>query len=72
MVCIAMSPAGRFATQGLPRRHPFETDEAPQVVDEILHPDFRPRADNADRANKLTALGHCLMTEHMLDTRAHR
>jgi hypothetical protein len=33
-------------------RHPFKTNEAAHVVDEVRHSDFVPRADDADGAHE--------------------
>jgi hypothetical protein len=52
-------------------RHPFKTNEAAHVVDEVRHSDFAPRADDADGAHELGSHAVLLITKYMLDAGAY-
>src|ERR1700682_3383738 len=51
--------------------HPFKTNEASHVVDEVGHSDLAPRADDADGAHELGSHAVLLITKYMLDAGAH-
>src|ERR1700730_4151905 len=52
-------------------RHPFKTNEAAHVVDEVRHSDFAPRANDADGAHELSSHAVLLITKYMLDAGAN-
>src|SRR6202521_4602349 len=52
-------------------RHPFKTNKAAHVVDEVRHSDLAPRADDADGAHELGSHAVLLITKYMLDAGAH-
>jgi hypothetical protein len=52
-------------------RHPFKTNEAAHVVDEVRHSDFAPRADDADGAHEFGSHAVLLISKYMLDAGAH-
>src|SRR5215217_570320 len=81
-VCAARPPSVRprhawrwaFPPPGALRRlcrHAFEHAEAAHVIDQVLHPDLRLGADQADGADQFAAHDVRLVGEHVLDPGAH-
>jgi hypothetical protein len=60
---LGLSPAWRVGSPGR-GRHPFKTNKAAHVVDEVRHSVFAPRANDADGAHELGTHAVLLITKY--------
>jgi hypothetical protein len=58
-----------FLASGCDGCRPFQHDQLPIVIGQVLHPDLHRRAGDADGADELSAHAMMLDPKHMLDAR---